>query len=145
MVQVALTSEACLKGLPKTTSGEIIQFKGWPKLTWFVTEHLAKTPRDWTPQPRLLCRIYLKLAFQSSGCRLSDDTPAYIEYSTDRDGSVMGVTITRAAMVQHCRMLTMACNYTEGENMVCVLDFKREVNILGLLQFFLLLNSQTVF
>nr|CAH7714689.1 unnamed protein product [Callosobruchus chinensis] len=26
-------------------------------------------------------------------------------------------------------MLTMACNYTEGENMVCVLDFKREVGL----------------
>ncbi|KAG5885512.1 hypothetical protein JTB14_030250 [Gonioctena quinquepunctata] len=111
-VQVALTSEACLKGLPKTTSGEVIQFKGWPKLTWFVTEHLAKTPKDWSPTPRL-----------------TDETPAYIEYSTDRDGSVMGVTITRAAMVQHCRMLTMSCNYTEGENMVCVLDFKREVGM----------------
>ncbi|XP_018564348.1 disco-interacting protein 2 isoform X4 [Anoplophora glabripennis] len=111
-VQVALTSEACLKGLPKTTSGEVIQFKGWPKLTWFVTEHLTKTPKDWTPTPRL-----------------TDETPAYIEYSTDRDGSVMGVTITRAAMVQHCRMLTMSCNYTEGENMVCVLDFKREVGL----------------
>ncbi|XP_050514541.1 disco-interacting protein 2 [Diabrotica virgifera virgifera] len=111
-VQVALTSEACLKGLPKTTSGEVIQFKGWPKLTWFVTEHLAKTPKDWSPTPRL-----------------TDETPAYIEYSTDRDGSVMGVTITRTAMVQHCRMLTMSCNYTEGENMVCVLDFKREVGL----------------
>lgn len=109
---MALTSEACLKGLPKTASGEVIPFKGWPKLTWFVTEHLAKTPRDWTPTPRL-----------------TDETPAYIEYSTDRDGSVMGVTITRTAMVQHCRMLTMACNYTEGENMVCVLDFKREVSL----------------
>ncbi|XP_045464805.1 disco-interacting protein 2 isoform X3 [Harmonia axyridis] len=111
-VQVALTSEACLKGLPKTTSGDVIQFKGWPKLNWFVTEHLTKTPKDFTPDPRL-----------------SDETPAYIEYSTDRDGSVMGVTITRAAMLQHCRMLTMACNYTEGENMVCVLDFKREVGL----------------
>jgi acyl-CoA synthetase (AMP-forming)/AMP-acid ligase II len=111
-VQVALTSEACLKGLPKTTSGDVVQFKGWPRLTWFVTEHLTKTPKDWTPTPRL-----------------TDETPAYIEYSTDRDGSVMGVTITRAAMVKHCRMLTMACNYTEGENMVCVLDFKREVGL----------------
>ncbi|XP_056648443.1 disco-interacting protein 2 isoform X2 [Diorhabda sublineata] len=111
-VQVALTSEACLKGLPKTASGEVIQFKGWPKLNWFVTEHLTKTPKDWSPTPRL-----------------TDETPAYIEYSTDRDGSVMGVTITRTAMVQHCRMLTMSCNYTEGENMVCVLDFKREVGL----------------
>nr|CAD7602831.1 unnamed protein product [Timema genevievae] len=72
-VQVALTSEACLKGLPKTAAGEV--------------------------------------------------------YTTDRDGSVMGVTMTRAAMLAHCRTLTMACNYTEGENMVCVLDFKREVGL----------------
>ncbi|XP_067013796.1 disco-interacting protein 2 isoform X1 [Anabrus simplex] len=116
-IQIALTSEACLKGLPKTTTGEVVAFKGWPRLQWFVTEHLAKTPKDWLPPPRLL-----------------DDTPAYIEvfrrmYSTDRDGSVMGVTVTRAAMLAHCRTITMACNYTEGENMVCVLDFKREVGL----------------
>jgi acyl-coenzyme A synthetase/AMP-(fatty) acid ligase len=52
-----------------------------------------------------------------------------VQYTTDRDGSVMGVTVTRAAMLAHCRTLTMACNYTEGENMVCVLDFKREVGL----------------
>jgi hypothetical protein len=63
-IQVALTSDACLKGLPKTAAGEVVAFKGWPKLTWFVTEHLAKTPKDWAPQPRL-----------------TDDTPAYIEVS----------------------------------------------------------------
>lgn len=111
-IQVALTSEACLKGLPKTAAGEVVAFKGWPKLHWFVTEHLGKTPKDWLPTPRL-----------------TDDTPAYIEYTTDKDGSVMGVTVTRAAMLAHCRMLTQACNYTEGENMVCVLDFKRETGL----------------
>ncbi|XP_018349828.1 PREDICTED: disco-interacting protein 2 homolog C isoform X4 [Trachymyrmex septentrionalis] len=111
-IQVALTSEACLKGLPKTAAGEVIAFKGWPKLHWFVTEHLGKTPKDWLPPPRL-----------------TDDTPAYIEYTTDKDGSVMGVTITRAAMMAHCRALTQACGYTEGENAVCVLDFKREVGL----------------
>jgi acyl-coenzyme A synthetase/AMP-(fatty) acid ligase len=51
------------------------------------------------------------------------------QYTTDHDGSVMGVTVTRVAMLAHCRTLTMACNYTEGENMVCVLDFKREVGL----------------
>ncbi|XP_011315272.1 disco-interacting protein 2 isoform X2 [Fopius arisanus] len=111
-IQVALTSEACLKGLPKTTAGEVVAFKGWPKLHWFVTEHLGKTPKDWLPPPRL-----------------TDETPAYIEYTTDKDGSVMGVTVTRAAMLSHCRALTMACGYTEGENTVCVLDFKREVGL----------------
>ncbi|XP_053593846.1 disco-interacting protein 2 isoform X5 [Microplitis demolitor] len=111
-IQVALTSEACLKGLPKTAAGEVVAFKGWPKLHWFVTEHLGKIPKDWLPPPRL-----------------TDDTPAYIEYTTDKDGSVMGVTVTRAAMLAHCRALTMACGYTEGENAVCVLDFKREVGL----------------
>ena len=111
-VQVALTSEACLKGLPKTAAGEVVAFKGWPKLHWFVTEHLGKTPKDWLPPPRL-----------------TDDTPAYIEYTTDKDGSVMGVTVTRSAMLAHCRALTQACGYTEGENAVCVLDFKREVGL----------------
>ncbi|XP_057325436.1 disco-interacting protein 2 homolog A isoform X3 [Microplitis mediator] len=111
-IQVALTSEACLKGLPKTAAGEVVAFKGWPKLHWFVTEHLGKIPKDWLPPPRL-----------------TDDTPAYIEYTTDKDGSVMGVTVTRAAMLAHCRALTMACGYTEGENTVCVLDFKREVGL----------------
>ncbi|XP_014227393.1 disco-interacting protein 2 homolog A isoform X1 [Trichogramma pretiosum] len=111
-IQIALTSEACLKNLPKTSTGEVVAFKGWPKLHWFVTEHLGKTPKDWMPP-----------------ARLTDDTPAYIEYTTDRDGSVMGVTVTRAAMLAHCRALTQACGYTEGENMVCVLDFKREVGL----------------
>ncbi|XP_065223766.1 disco-interacting protein 2 isoform X3 [Planococcus citri] len=111
-VSVALTSEACLKGLPKTTTGEVISFKGWPKLTWVVTEHLPRPPKDWSPMPKL-----------------TDDTPAYIEYSTDKDGSVMGVTITRTSMLTHCRAITQACNYTEGENMVCVLDFKRETGM----------------
>ncbi len=25
---------------------------GWPKLSWFVAEHLPKVPRDWSPPPR---------------------------------------------------------------------------------------------
>ncbi|XP_026477110.1 disco-interacting protein 2 isoform X2 [Ctenocephalides felis] len=111
-VQVALTSEACLKGIPKTATGEVVAFKGWPKLHWFVTEHQPKCPKDWSPP-----------------ARVTEDTSAYIEYSTDKDGSVMGVTITRQAMMTHCRTLTMSCHYTEGENMVCVLDFKREVGL----------------
>lgn len=37
--------------------------------------------------------------------------------------------MTRLAMMNHCRALSMACRYTEGETMVCVLDFKREVGL----------------
>ena len=46
-----------------------------------------------------------------------------------KDGSVMGVTHTRSSVLCHSRTLTVACNYTEGEVMVCVLDFKREVGL----------------
>lgn len=124
-VTVALTSEMCYKGLPKSTTGEVVSFKGWPRLYWFLTEHLPKPPKDWMPPPRL-----------------TDDTPAYLEYTTQQDGSVLGVTVTRSAMLAHARTLTMACSYTEGEIMVCVLDFKREVGLwhsmLGKLKFYFL-------
>uniref|UniRef100_A0A6E8W4S9 DMAP1-binding domain-containing protein n=1 Tax=Anopheles coluzzii TaxID=1518534 RepID=A0A6E8W4S9_ANOCL len=111
-VHVALTSEACLKGLPKSSTGEVAKLKGWPRLHWFVTEHLPK-PKD----------------FNTNNNRISEDSSAYIEYTTDKEGSVMGVTVTRQAMINHCRALTMACHYTEGETIVCVLDFKREVGL----------------
>ncbi|KAK2187914.1 hypothetical protein NP493_150g01040 [Ridgeia piscesae] len=111
-VSVALTSEACYKGLPKNPNGEVIIFRGWPKLQWFVTEHLSKLPKDWLPP-----------------ARQSDEAPAYIEYTTAKDGSVMGVTNTRSSMLCLCRTLTVACNYTEGEVMVCVLDFKRKAGL----------------
>ncbi|XP_061094234.1 disco-interacting protein 2 homolog C isoform X5 [Conger conger] len=113
-VTVALTSDACHKGLPKSPTGEIPQFKGWPKLLWFVTEskHLSKTPRDWFP--------HIKDA--------NNDT-AYIEYKTCKDGSVLGVTVTRTALLTHCQSLTQSCGYTEAETIVNVLDFKKDVGL----------------
>lgn len=68
-VSVALTSEACFKGIPKTSAGEVVSFKGWPKLTWFITDHLPKPPKDWQTPPRH-----------------SDDTAAYIEVRPKREG-----------------------------------------------------------
>ncbi|XP_036375317.1 disco-interacting protein 2 homolog C isoform X1 [Megalops cyprinoides] len=113
-VTVALTSDACHKGLPKSPTGEIPQFKGWPKLLWFVTEskHLSKPPRDWFP--------HIKDA--------NNDT-AYIEYKTCKDGSVLGVTVMRIALLTHCQALTQSCGYTEAETIVNVLDFKKDVGL----------------
>uniref|UniRef100_A0A3Q3BHB3 Disco interacting C n=1 Tax=Kryptolebias marmoratus TaxID=37003 RepID=A0A3Q3BHB3_KRYMA len=113
-VTVALTSDACHKGLPKSPTGEIPQFKGWPKVLWFVTEskHLSKPPRDWFPQ--------IKDANQDT---------AYIEYKTCKDGGVLGVTVTRVAMLTHCQALTQSCSYTEAETIVNVLDFKKDVGL----------------
>uniref|UniRef100_A0A8C9STC5 Disco interacting C n=1 Tax=Scleropages formosus TaxID=113540 RepID=A0A8C9STC5_SCLFO len=113
-VTVALTSDACHKGLPKSATGEILQLKGWPKLLWFVTEskHLSKPPRDWFP--------HIKDA--------NNDT-AYIEYKTCMDGSVLGVTVTRIALLTHCQALTQSCAYSEAETVVNVLDFKKDVGL----------------
>uniref|UniRef100_A0A3B5ADE5 Disco-interacting protein 2 homolog C-like n=1 Tax=Stegastes partitus TaxID=144197 RepID=A0A3B5ADE5_9TELE len=113
-VTVALTSDACHKGLPKSPTGEISQFKGWPKLLWFVTEskHLSKPPRDWFP--------HIKDANQDT---------AYIEYKTCKDGSVLGVTVMRISMLTHCQALTQTCSYTEAETIVNVLDFKKDVGL----------------
>uniref|UniRef100_A0A8C4QJ99 Uncharacterized protein n=1 Tax=Eptatretus burgeri TaxID=7764 RepID=A0A8C4QJ99_EPTBU len=113
-VAVALTSEACHRGLPKSSTGEVVQFKGWPKIIWHMTDakSLPKAPKEWTP---FICEADL-------------DT-AYIEYKTGEDGSVVGVTVTRRAVLAHCRALTQACSYIEGETMVNVLDFKKDVGL----------------
>ncbi|XP_028328199.1 disco-interacting protein 2 homolog C isoform X2 [Gouania willdenowi] len=113
-VTVALTSDACHKGLPKSSTGEIPQFKGWPKVLWCVAEskHLSKPPRDWFP--------HIKEANQDT---------AYIEYKTCKDGGVLGVTVMRIAMLTHCQTLTQSCAYTEAETIVNVLDFKKDVGL----------------
>uniref|UniRef100_K1REL9 Disco-interacting protein 2-like protein C n=1 Tax=Magallana gigas TaxID=29159 RepID=K1REL9_MAGGI len=111
-VKYALTSEACHKSLSKTASGEVVQFKGWPKLNWLVTDNFHKSSKDWQPPPKQ-----------------SEDIPAYVEYTQSKDGSTVGVTVTRKAMLCHAQTLTLASNYTEGEVMVCVLDFKRDVGL----------------
>ena len=52
-ITVALVSELTARALPKEEGKEhIVHFKGWPRLTWFVTEHLPRPPKDWTPPQR---------------------------------------------------------------------------------------------
>uniref|UniRef100_A0A803SP21 Disco interacting B n=1 Tax=Anolis carolinensis TaxID=28377 RepID=A0A803SP21_ANOCA len=113
-IGLALTTEVCLKGLPKTQNGEIVQFKGWPRLKWVVTDskYLSKSPKDWQPN------------ISNAGTE-----PAYIEYKTSKEGSVMGVTVSRIAMLSHCQALSQACNYSEGETIVNVLDFKKDAGL----------------
>ncbi|XP_059417074.1 disco-interacting protein 2 homolog B-A-like [Carassius carassius] len=113
-VGLALTSEICLKGLPKTPTGEILQFKGWPRLKWVVTDskYLTKPSKDWQP--------HIPTA--------NTDT-AYIEYKASKEGTVMGVAVSKVAMLTHCQALTQACNYCEGETMVNVLDFKKDMGL----------------
>lgn len=111
-VGYALTSDSCFKALPRSATGDVLDLKGWPKLIWLVTESWSKPSKEWQPPPRV-----------------SEETPAYIEYTVDREGAMKGVAVSRAAMMNQARALTAACSYTEGDLMVSVLDFKREVGL----------------
>ena len=57
----------------------------------------------------------------------------------------MGVTITRSAMLSHCRALTAASSYTEGEVIVCVLDFKVRFSLPPKSKVHLIINFLSVF
>ncbi|XP_064433629.1 disco-interacting protein 2 homolog A isoform X7 [Mirounga angustirostris] len=113
-VTLALTTDACQKGLPKAQTGEVATFKGWPPLSWLVIDgkHLTKPPKDWRPQT------------QDAGAGT-----AYIEYKTSKEGSTVGVTVSHASLLAQCQALTQACGYSEAETLTNVLDFKRDAGL----------------
>ncbi|VDM91385.1 unnamed protein product [Litomosoides sigmodontis] len=84
----------------------------WELKLTVVDSLISKPPKDWSLPPRV-----------------TDDSVAYIEYTTDKEGSVKGVCVTRQALISHCRSLTIAMNYSESDTMVSVLDFKREAGL----------------
>ena len=175
--RVALTTEACLKGLPKASgaqaptstphetpfvastigsggsgdsnaasggggggathgSNEPAALRGWPRMHWRTTDtRLAKPSRD----------------FSLPVLALNDET-AYVEYTTDADGTVKGVCVSRNAAIAHARALSGAggMNYCQGgcffvglqvgqrrsyasaflgDAMICILDFKKDVGL----------------
>ncbi|KAM6222907.1 disco-interacting protein 2 homolog A isoform 5-T5 [Rhynchocyon petersi] len=113
-VALALTTDACQKGLPKAQTGEVVTFKGWPPLAWLVVDgkHLAKPPKDWHPPA------------QETG-----DGTAYIEYKTSKEGSTVGITVSHSSLLAQCRALTQTCGYSEAETLTNVLDFKRDAGL----------------
>lgn len=58
-----------------------------------------------------LCIQKQKLVCVSAVCRIFCDW----QYKTCKDGSVLGVTVMRIALLTHCQALTQSCGYTEGE------------------------------
>ena len=87
---------------------------GWPRLTWFVAEHLPKPSRDWTPPPRpqVDSPAYIEVCSSSTVADVFDEP---LQYSRAKDGSSLGVTVTRDGLLTHCRSLTTACHYREGQ------------------------------
>ncbi|CAK8673806.1 unnamed protein product [Clavelina lepadiformis] len=113
-VNVALTCDQCLKGLPKNEKGEVNQLKGWPKLQWILTDtrNMAKPSSSWEP----------------AGHDPANQV-AFIEYKTGKEGSVMGVAHSRTTIHRHCRALVGALSYNAGDIMVNLLDFKKGLGL----------------
>jgi hypothetical protein len=66
----------------------------------------------------------------------------FMQYTTVKDGSAVGVTHSRSGMLGHCRALTVACNYTEGQFVgFCLYCLQREYTK-GDVDLFELSNSQ---
>ncbi|CAF1087326.1 unnamed protein product [Adineta ricciae] len=140
-IKVALTSDSCYRQLPKvqqhtaTSSAanlnEIVSFKGWPNLIWFITEHLTKPPKDWTITdiPR------------SS----YETTPAYIEYTSVKDGSIVGVTINYEQLFVHTQTLVNACKYTSTDICLCCVDYKRQIGLWHTIHANILSGMQVIF
>lgn len=38
-----------------------------------------------------------------------------VQYKANKEGTVVGVAVSKVAMLTHCQALTQACNYCEGE------------------------------
>ncbi|CAB1336770.1 unnamed protein product, partial [Coregonus sp. 'balchen'] len=76
----------------------------WPRMKWVVTDtkYLTKPSKDWQP--------HIPTA--------NTDT-AYIEYKASKEGTVMGVAVSKIALLTHCQALTQACNYCEGSVSSC--------------------------
>ena len=46
---------------------------------------------------------------------------------TSRNGEVMGVTLSRAALITNTKAVAQACGYEKGKLIVSLIDPKREV------------------
>uniref|UniRef100_A0A1I8B4H9 AMP-dependent synthetase/ligase domain-containing protein n=1 Tax=Meloidogyne hapla TaxID=6305 RepID=A0A1I8B4H9_MELHA len=153
-VRVALTTERCLKGLPRShqqNSNNTPQNNFLPSspsssanstLSPTTQRDPSQSPAqnrqqqnqadlaDFKCWPRLHWLVTEHLPRPAREWTLpsliADESIAYIEYSTDRESSVRGVQVSRQSMLAHARSLCLALNYKEGQTLICVLDFKRE-------------------
>lgn len=39
------------------------------------------------------------------------------QYKASKEGTVMGVAVSKISMLTHCQALTQACNYCEGQRL----------------------------
>lgn len=47
--------------------------------------------------------------------------PSPPQYKASKEGTVMGVAVSKISMLTHCQALTQACNYCEGQSLTLTL------------------------
>ncbi len=104
------------KSLPvELTSGQTnTGYIWWPASTFAAYGYILIPPNvTFTPifYPLSSLHSYRTLYNNCYTCLCS---PLSMQYSSAKDGSALGVAVTRNAMLTHCRSLTTACVYREG-------------------------------
>jgi len=114
-----------------------LDLAGWPRLKWVVTDskYLTKPSKDWQPHiptantepayievtitPTIPCLPhYQPITLGVPVCISVSHLIAVVsppQYKASKEGTVMGVAVSKVAMLTHCQALTQACNYCEGE------------------------------
>lgn len=72
-----------------------------------------------------------------------------MQYKASKEGTVVGVAVSKVAMLTHCQALTQACNYCEGKCHSQQFDEERlpqygAMNVKSLLSFFCLQGETLV-
>lgn len=99
-------------------------------MKWVVTDtkYLTKPSKDWQPhiptantdtayiEVRLAAALQLLFFFFSSFslCLTCFSMSLLPQYKASKEGTVMGVAVSKISMLTHCQALTQACNYCEG-------------------------------
>lgn len=99
-------------------------------MKWVVTDtkYLTKPSKDWQPhiptantdtayiEVRLAAALQLLFFLSPSLCLTRFSMPLLPQYKASKEGTVMGVAVSKISMLTHCQALTQACNYCEGLN-----------------------------
>lgn len=92
--------EAVVRGTAVFGASTLALVRAWKKHTWSFCASTIVTHAGTN-------RLVTLLLFLS------------VQYKTCKDGSVLGVTVMRIAMLTHCQAITQSCSYTEGSTHIC--------------------------
>jgi len=96
-------------------------------MKWVVTDtkYLTKPSKDWQPHipTANTDTAYIEVLFRTCSRSFGISTlllmyMLFHQYKASKEGTVMGVAVSKISMLTHCQALTQACNYCEGQSSV---------------------------